>query len=431
MKIEIFKGDWTIDDVKNNPNKLFIFGDNNARLGKGGQAIIRDLPNVIGIRTKKGPSRKAAAYYKDSEFSQNSKNILEDILEIKKEAMDGMTIVFSEGGYGTGLADLKNRAPKTFEYLCQQLRDHFNFNNETGKTWHKVPGHQEITSGTYFDFDGKAGEKFILKPTNNSFFKPEYLENNLNTNFDLIKNDKKVAFSSKLKFENGQILILTFNGIKDYLVCRVIDSYDIELVMKDYQWHSFEGYDKSFNISGPETLINYKYQTHFQFVCTLDQSGKMVFRDDIFTDKKKVSSSDHKPTIKEEDVKQLDNVHTIYIEDKEENKKQDNKMSDKSVSNEELLEVLKRIESKLDKKTFNFKNPFKKKTLEQLLTKKFGNFFDLKDIGNDKYQLKVCTTDRDLFPNAPSLDVYYYVNFNKGIFWNSIDILIKSDKPMY
>ena len=64
MKIEIFKGDWTINDVKKNPNKLFIFGDNNARLGKGGQAIIRDLPNVMGIRTKKGPSRKAAAYYK-------------------------------------------------------------------------------------------------------------------------------------------------------------------------------------------------------------------------------------------------------------------------------------------------------------------------------------------------------------------------------
>ena len=433
MKIEIFKGDWTIDDVKKNPNKLFIFGDNNARLGKGGQAIIRDLPNVMGIRTKKGPSRKSAAYYKDSEFKQNSENILEDILEIKKEAMDGMTIVLSEGGYGTGLASLKNKAPKTFEYLCQQLRDHFNFNNETGKVWHKVPGHQEITTGTYFDFDGKAGEKFILKPTNNSFFKPEYLENNLNTNFDLIKNDKKVAFSSKLKFENGQILIFTFNGIKDYLVCRVIDSYDIELVMKDYQWHSFEGYDKSFSIAGPETLTNYKYQTHFQFVCTLDPSGKMVFRDDAFTDKKKVSSSEHKPTIKEEDLKQLENVHTIYV--KEDNKKQDNKMSDNKVSNEELLEVLKRIESKLDKKRFNFKNPFRKKTLEELLTKKFGSFSDLKQIDKtNKYQLKVTNSEKWIVDGESSnttTDAYYYVNFNKGIFWNSIDVLIKSDKPMY
>jgi hypothetical protein len=58
------------------------------------------------------------------------------------------------------------------------------------------------------------------------------------------------------------IIIFTFNGIKDYLVCSVIDSYDVELVRKDYQWYSFEGYDKSFSIAGPETLINYKYQYH-------------------------------------------------------------------------------------------------------------------------------------------------------------------------
>lgn len=407
MKIEIFKGNWTLDDVRNNTNKIFVFGDNNARLGKSGQAIIRDLPNSMGIRTKKGPSNKAAAYYKDSEFDQNYKNILEDILSIKKEAIDGMTIVFSDGGYGTGLAHLKNKSPKTFEYLCRQLKEHFNFDNETGKMWYKVPGHNEITTGTYIDFDKVP---HIIKPTNNSYFKPEYLESKLNTNFDLIKNGKKVAFSSKLKFEAGQILILTFNGIKDYLVCRVIDSYDLELVMKDYQWYSFEGYDKSFSIAGPDT-INSKYQTHFQFICTLDTSGKMVFRDDLF--KKKVSSS--KPTIKEEKVKELENVHTIYTEDKKDN----DKMSDKAVSNEELLEVLKRIESKLDSKKKRFKNPFRKKTLEELLVKKIGNFTDLKRIQEtNKYQLKF-------------LDIYYYINFNEGIFRNSIEVLIKSDKPMF
>ena len=427
MKVEIFKGDWTVKDVKDNPNKIFIFGDNNARIGKGGQAIIRDLPNAMGIRTKKGPSRKAAAYYKDSQFEENSKNILEDILEIKKEAMDGMTIVFSQGGYGTGLASLKEKAPKTFEYLCYQLKEHFNFDNETGKMSYKVPGHNEITTGTYIDFDGQPGKKsIILKPTNNSYFKPEYLEKSFNTNFDLIKNGKKVAFSSKLKFNNGQVLIFTFKGKKDYLVCRVIDSYDIELMMKDYQWYSFEGYDKSFSISGPETLTNYKYQTHFQFICTLDTSGKMVFRDDLFTDKKKVSSS--KPTVKKEDIKKLDNVQTIYTE---EDKKEDNKMSDKSVSNEELLEVLKRIESKMDKKRFNFKNPFRKRTLEELLTKRFGEFSDLKQIDKtNKYQLKV-SGEFDSSTSNKSLDRYYYVNFNEGIFRNSIEVLIQSDKPMF
>jgi len=445
MKIEIFNGNWTLNDVRNNPNKIFVFGDNNARIGKGGQAIIRDLPNVMGIRTKKGPSTKSAAYYKDSEFEQNSKNILEDILEIKKEAMDGMTIVFSNGGYGTGLSSLKNKAPKTFEYLCQQLKDHFNFNNETGKNWYKVPGYQEITSGTYISFDGDPDKKyFILKPTNNSYFKPEYLEDNLNTNFDLIKNGKKVAFSSNLKFESGQIIIFTFNGIKDYLVCSVIDSYDVELVRKDYQWYSFEGYDKSFSIAGPETLINYKYQTHFQFICTLDTSGKMVFKDDIFTDKKKTSSSEHKPTIKEEELRSLDNVQTIYVDEIKEDevevvevnieeiqKKQDNNtMSDKTVSNEELLEVLKRIEFKLDNKKKGFKNTFRKRTLEELLTKKFGEFFDLKKIDDTRYQLRVVGRF-DSSTSNKSIDAYYYVLFNEGIFRNSIDVLLRSNIPMF
>jgi hypothetical protein len=414
MKIEIHKGNWKIEDVKNNSNKLYVFGDNNARMGKGGQAIIRDLPNVIGIRTKKGPSKKAAAYYKDSEFQQNSYNILEDILKIKKEAMDGMTIVFAEGGYGTGLSSLKIKAPKTFEYLCQQLKDHFNFNNETGKMWYKIPGYHEITSGTYINFDNDK-KVDILKPTNNSYFKSDFLEKNFNTNFDLIKNVKKVSFSSRFKFKNDQIIIFIFNGVKDYLVCRVIDSYDIDLVMKDYQWYSFEGYDKSFSISGPETLINYKYQTHFQFICTLDTDGKMVFKDDILTTEKKNSSFEHKPTIKKEELEKQDNVKTIYIEDK----KQDNKMSDKSVSNQELFEILKRIESRLDNKKKGFRNPFRKKTLEELLTKKLGIFSDLKNIDNtNKYQLMVS-------------DTYYYILFNEGIFRNSVSILLKSDKPMF
>ena len=190
MKIEIFNGEWTLEDVKKDSNKIFVFGDNNARIGKGGQAIIRDLPNSIGIRTKKGPSTKPVAYYNDNDFESNTKNILEDILEIKRLAMEGKTIVFSSGGYGTGLASLKQKAPYTFEYLCQQLRDHFNFNNETGKMWYKLPGHDEIVSGSYIDFDKSS----ILKPTNNSFFKHEYLEKRLNNNYDLIKNDKKISF---------------------------------------------------------------------------------------------------------------------------------------------------------------------------------------------------------------------------------------------
>ena len=41
----------------------------------------------------------------------------------------GYIIVLSNGGYGTGLAKLNLKAPKTFKYLCDELFDKFNFKN--------------------------------------------------------------------------------------------------------------------------------------------------------------------------------------------------------------------------------------------------------------------------------------------------------------
>lgn len=405
MKIKIHKGNWTRDYVEKNIDQTFIFGDNNARIGKGGQAIIRDLPNTMGIRTKKGPSTKSAAYYKDSEYEQNCKNILEDVLEIKEEALKGSTIVFSDGGYGTGLASLKQVAPKTFEYLCQVLKDHFNFDNEKGTRWSKIPGHNDITGGTYVSLDKE--NKDILQPINNSYFRPEFLEKGLNTIFDLIRTDNKVAFTSSNQYKNDDVLIFTFSG-KKHIVCRVICSYSVQDVLKDYKWYTFEGFDKTFNIAGPEPAS--KFQTHFQFICTLDDKGNMVFRNDIFSDKKKaISSSDIEKS--KEELKDRKNVVNI--------KKEDNKMS---VGNEEILEILKRIEDKMDRKKVIFKNPFKKKTLEELVQKKFGNFLKIEKINSplskNKYQVEV----------NPS--IFYVVNFNEGLFRNKIEVVMQLNDPI-
>lgn len=403
MKTKIHKGNWTREYVEKNIDQTFIFGDNNARIGKGGQAIIRDLPNTMGIRTKKGPSTKSVAYYKDSEYEQNCRNILEDILEIKEEALKGSTIVFSDGGYGTGLASLKQKAPKTFEFLCQVLKDHLNFDNERGTKWNKIPGHNDITSGAYVSLDKENGD--ILQPINNSYFRSDFLEKGLNTIFDLIRTDNKVAFTSSKQYQNDDVIIFTFSG-KKHLVCRAICSYSVQDVLKDYRWYSFEGFDKTFSIAGPEAAM--KYQTHFQFICTLDDKGNMVFRNDIFGEKKKAISSSNVEETKEE-LKTKDNVKVVHI------KKEDNKMS---VSNEEILEVLKRIEGKMNSKRIFFKNPFKKKTLEELANHKIGKVISIKHLetisSNNKYQIEV------------EGDSFYLVNFNKGLFRNSIEIILNS-----
>jgi len=59
LKVEIFKGFWTREDVQNQPDTVFLFGDNThdrlitKHIPRITQAVIRGLPNTIGIDTKK------------------------------------------------------------------------------------------------------------------------------------------------------------------------------------------------------------------------------------------------------------------------------------------------------------------------------------------------------------------------------------------
>jgi hypothetical protein len=125
QKIQIFKRWWTIVDCSENPTHLFVFGDNLAKIGKGGQAIIRGMPNVVGIPTKKWPSFSAGSYFNDEEIEQNTKHIIDaiDHLIIISENYD--KIQFPMDGLGTGLSDLPNRAPKTYERLVILIKTLF------------------------------------------------------------------------------------------------------------------------------------------------------------------------------------------------------------------------------------------------------------------------------------------------------------------
>jgi len=128
--VEIFKGNWTLNDVSKNRNKIFVFGDNNLGFGKGGQAIIRDQRNAIGLRTKKAPNNDLKSFYTDKEYDDNIYRIGQDIKKIKNLEDKGHIIVFSNGGYGTGLARLKQKEPLTFKYLCDELKNNFDYEND-------------------------------------------------------------------------------------------------------------------------------------------------------------------------------------------------------------------------------------------------------------------------------------------------------------
>ena len=121
-KVVIFDDFWTVEDVKRYPYALFVYGDNDVKQGKGGQAIIRDLPNTIGIPTKKYPNNRPISFYTEGEYDQNIKKIDQAIANIIKEATKYRYVVFPENGFGTGLARLPDKAPKTLDYLMKQVQ---------------------------------------------------------------------------------------------------------------------------------------------------------------------------------------------------------------------------------------------------------------------------------------------------------------------
>lgn len=124
-KIIIQNKFYNVPDVRNHSDYLYIFGDNDVGVGKGGQAIIRDEPNAIGIPTKKEPNNRETAFYTDLEFEENKKKIHLSIVKVLKEFMKSKytTLVIPAGGLGTGLSKLPEKAPKTFKYLEDKIKN--------------------------------------------------------------------------------------------------------------------------------------------------------------------------------------------------------------------------------------------------------------------------------------------------------------------
>ena len=107
-------------DLKANPDVQYLFGDNLAEKGKGGQAKeMRGEPNAIGIPTKKRPSMGKDAFFTDKELAANKKAIDKAFAKIDRSK----PVVIPSAGLGTGLAGLKSKAPKTFEYLESKIAE--------------------------------------------------------------------------------------------------------------------------------------------------------------------------------------------------------------------------------------------------------------------------------------------------------------------
>lgn len=101
--------DWiTKEMMRAEPRTLFVFGDNLARWGKGGQAaVMRHEPNAVGLPTKRTPYE----FLTDDDLRAVADASRSAVALLHKHVRAGGLVVWPSAGIGTGLAQLRQRAP--------------------------------------------------------------------------------------------------------------------------------------------------------------------------------------------------------------------------------------------------------------------------------------------------------------------------------
>lgn len=107
---------YTVQNLREKPDTLFVFDDNMEREGKAG---IRGEPNAVGIPTKWSSAKDA--YFTDSDLKEVKPAIDAAIQRLKQHLLLGGAIVLPKDGVGTGLAELPTRAPAIHAYISKKI----------------------------------------------------------------------------------------------------------------------------------------------------------------------------------------------------------------------------------------------------------------------------------------------------------------------
>lgn len=116
----------SVEQCRANPGHIYVFGDNLARSGCAGQAIVRGEPNIFGVPTKRYPSMHVGAFFSDANCErEHILRALRELYVIGKRH----TLVFPANGLGTGMAKMPEKSPRLYKEMCDILRDHFKIEN--------------------------------------------------------------------------------------------------------------------------------------------------------------------------------------------------------------------------------------------------------------------------------------------------------------
>lgn len=113
MPVE-FRDHITRSMMRAEPDTIFVFGDNMARVGLGGQAAeMRGEPNGYGVATLYSPGEP----YRDGDPAALAA-VIDDLRDVADLLNVGRTVVFPSAGIGTGLA----RLPQSYPALHHLIR---------------------------------------------------------------------------------------------------------------------------------------------------------------------------------------------------------------------------------------------------------------------------------------------------------------------
>ena len=156
---------FSVESVRTEPDKVYVFGDNMKHQGKGGQAIIRDEDNAFGIPTKNAPHMREDAFWSD--------DLYDTYVEIIDAAFDDLaafagpkTVVFPKDGIGTGRAQLSQRAPRLLAYIDKKIEDFAKATEVADNFWTVGPSDPtDATAIARFDAAHKRNHRANTPPT--------------------------------------------------------------------------------------------------------------------------------------------------------------------------------------------------------------------------------------------------------------------------
>lgn len=126
MGIIYYSGWYTPELCRQHHNSVFIFGDNLRRFGMGGQAVIRNEPNAVGVATKRKPSMDESAFFTEADLDK----VLDDLERVWKlladdPYLDVIVPVTRDGQVSLGLerAQLTTRAPNVYETIVMHFKE--------------------------------------------------------------------------------------------------------------------------------------------------------------------------------------------------------------------------------------------------------------------------------------------------------------------